>query len=233
MDKSSLNNFLFSRNILIDSSKIDSLFKFMKSTLEDNEKFNLTAIVDEDTFIEKMILDSLLALYDLDLENKKLIDVGTGAGYPGMVIRLVKNNCDITLLDSTKKKIDRLSNYAKTNGLKINAVAQRVEEYSINHKEEYDYVTARAVAHLSILCECIAPMLKVGGCFIAYKGSDWSKELMESKNAFKKLGLSIKKIYCDTLPESGENRAIIHIQKNKQTPSKYPRQYKDIKANKL
>ena len=215
--------------IACDEQQILLLRHFMNNTLLANEKFNLTAITDAPVFIEKMIYDSALALYDFDLSDRSIIDVGTGAGYPGMVLRVLSKNADVYLLDSTKKKTDYLDEYAKSQNLKVNCINARAEDYSRINREKFDYATARAVAPLNILLEIIAPLLKVDGTFIALKGSDYENEINESKNALKKLNCKVTKIYEFILPESQEKRAIIHIKKFDKTSKKYPREYKEIK----
>lgn len=212
-----------------DEKQLSLLNNFMNETLSANEKFNLTAIKDPNVFVEKMILDSALALYVVDLKNQSLIDVGTGAGYPGMVLRILSNDANIYLLDSTKKKIDYLADFASKKELKVNCVNARAEEYARENREAFDFATARAVAPLNILLEIVTPLLKVNGTFIALKGSDYEQEINESKNALKKMNCKVSKIYEFELPESKEKRAIIHIKKLDKTNKKYPREYKDIK----
>lgn len=211
-----------------DEQKLNQLNDLMHSTLSQNEKFNLTAITDENVFVEKMILDSAIALKDLELDCKNIIDIGTGAGYPGMVLRIL-SNANVTLLDSTKKKIDYLCEYADENDLSIKGVSDRAEEYARKNIEKYDYSFARAVASLNILLEIIMPLLKVNGYFIAMKGPGYEDEINASSNAFKKLGCHVESIFETTLPECGEVRAIIRIKKDKSTNKKYPRQYGEIK----
>lgn len=216
-------------DISCTDEQIFLLDKFMQSTLETNEKFNLTAIKDLDAFVEKMIFDSALVLYDTDLSNKTVIDVGTGAGFPGMVLKIISPETKMTLLDSTKKKIDYLLNFSKANGIDVKGVSSRAEDYARNNRNTYDYATARAVAALNILLEIIVPLLKVGGTFIAMKGPGYEDEINQSNNALAKLNCVISQIYEFDLPESNERRAIIHIKKIKDTPKKYPRDYSDIK----
>ena len=233
MNKTELLKYLNTYEIDCSEEQLNLLMLLMESTLNENEKFNLTAIKDRDQFVEKMIFDSAIGLHDLDLSNKSIIDVGTGAGFPGMVIRILAKDAQVTLLDSTKKKIDYLKEFASNNNLKIIGVSERAEDYSRNNPEKYDYACARAVAQLSILLEIITPLLKVGGTFIAYKGLGYEDEINASKNAFKKLGLEIDHIYEITLPECQEKRAIIYIKKTKETNKKYPRQYSEIKKKPL
>ena len=227
MNRESLIKELNIRGIEVNNQQVDQLFDLMKSTLDTNEKFNLTAIKDEEAFLEKMIFDSAIAAQGVDYTDKYIIDVGTGAGFPGMVLYILNPNTNLTLLDSTKKKIDYLDEYCKAHNYKVNCVSARAEDF--NARESFDYAFARAVAPLNILLELIVPLLKVGGVFIALKGQDYEEELLASSKALKKLGCHLQEIIEDELPESGEKRAMIHIIKDKPTSSKYPRQYSEIK----
>ena len=212
----------------LDSSKVDKLEEYMLATLKANESFNLTAIKDENKFRELMILDSVYPLKYFDFSNKKVIDIGTGAGYPGMVLAALSKG-EFTLLDSTKKKIDFISNYAMEHGyFNVKTVVERAENYAKNHREEYDFAVARAVSELPILIELIIPLLKVGGHFIALKGSKGLEELNMSKNVLSKLGAEVELIDEYELPESKEKRINIIIKKTKKTNLKYPRPYNEI-----
>lgn len=217
------------RGIACSEEQYLQLEKYMHHILSWNEKFNLTAIKDESSFMEKMIFDSAIGLTDLDLSDKKVIDIGTGAGFPGVVLYILNPKVSLTLLDSTGKKIDLLNQYALDNGYKYQGVIARAEDYAKEHREQFDYVFARAVAPLNILIELCVPLLKVGGAFIAMKGPGLEEELNMSGNALKKLNCHIQKVIEDELPESLETRNIIYIVKDKETQKKYPREYKDIK----
>lgn len=229
MNFNELKNYLQEYDINCSDEQLNLLNSFMKCTLETNEKFNLTAITNEEQFVEKMIFDSALALYDLDISNKKIIDIGTGAGYPGMVLKILEPKADVYLLDSTAKKIKYLEEFASSNTIQVQGVVARAEEYARNNIETFDYATARAVSALNILLELITPLLKVGGTFIAMKGAGYEKEIQDSQNALKKLNCRIESIEEFELPESKESRAIIRIVKEKPTNKKYPRQYNEIK----
>lgn len=229
MNRIDLEKHLTRLNIKFDKNQIDLLFKFMSYTLEANQKFNLTAIKEEDSFVEKMIFDSAIALYDTDLNNKKAIDIGTGAGFPGMVLKILQRDVDMTLLDSTSKKIEHLKQFANDHSFVMSFSTDRAEDYAKANREKYDYAFARAVAPLNILIELIVPLLKVGGTFIAMKGAGFEEEINSSSNAFKKLNCQISSIYETELPESKEKRAIIRITKIKETNKKYPRTFSDIK----
>lgn len=229
MNKETFLNQLANRNISCDETQYDNLVKFMEHVLYWNERFNLTAIKDKEVFMEKMIFDSALALTDLNLTNKKVLDVGTGAGFPGVVLYLLNPKANITLLDSTSKKVDLLKKYAEENDYRYQCISSRVEEYTKSHREEFDYVFARAVAPLNILLELCLPLIKVGGYFIALKGPGVEEEINSSEKALKKLNGRIHKIIVDELPESNEVRNIVYIQKEKVTNHKYPREYSEIK----
>ena len=229
MNKEQLVLELKNREIKCSEEQAVQLEQFMHHILSWNEKFNLTAIKDKEAFMEKMIFDSAIALTDLDLSGKKAIDIGTGAGFPGVVLYILNPKTDLTLLDSTSKKIELLKNYASENGYDYKTVIARAEDYAKEHREEYDYVFARAVAPLNILLELCTPLLKVGGTFIAMKGPGLEEEFNICSNALKKLNCHIHKVIEDELPETLEKRNLIYISKDKPTPNKYPREYKDIK----
>lgn len=225
MNKTQLVEELNKLNLSFDIEKIESL---MEDTLFTNEKFNLTAIKDKEKFRELMLLDSAIPLTLVDFNDKKILDVGTGAGYPGLVLSLLSKG-NFTLLDSTKKKIDHINEYVSNNNINnVIGVVGRAEEYISNHRNEFDIVIARAVSSLNILLELCIPYLKVGGYFIAMKGRQGKDEIEQSKRALSLLGCKIVSINELELPESKETRINIVIQKEKDTNKKYPRLYKDI-----
>lgn len=230
MDKKSLKELTNKKIISLDDKVYEDLENLLKVTLKTNEMFNLTAIKDEETFREKMIYDSLIPLKYFNFDNKTILDVGTGAGFPGLVLALSSKG-KFTLLDSTKKKIDHINNYVKENNIdNVLGVYSRAEDYSKTHRETYDYVIARAVASLDILTELCLPLVKVGGSFIALKGDNGLEELKQAKKAIEKLGGEVLRSEYDELPESDEKRYLIEIKKIKETPRKYPRTYSEIKS---
>ena len=212
------------------SCDVDKLEELMAFTLAANEKFNLTAIKDEDKFRELMILDSLVPCSLLgELSNKTILDIGTGAGFPGLPIALANLTARLTLLDSTKKKIDHINGYISSHNINnVIAIHGRAEELITNKRESFDYVIARAVSSLNILLEICLPFVKVGGTFIAMKGAKANEEIEQSKRALALLGAEIVSINRFVLPISGEVRYNVLIKKTKQTNKKYPREYKDI-----
>ena len=232
MNKKTLLKELSIRGIELSNNQIDSLFDLMKTTLEANEKFNLTAIKDEESFIEKMIFDSALVMVDNNFDGKKILDFGTGAGFPGLVMYILNPKMDLTLLDSNSK-INYLNEYCQLHQMSINCISDRGEKYSKKVVEEFDYVVARAVAPLNVLLEVVSQSVRVSGYLIAMKGLNYEKEINESSNALKRLGFEIEHIFEDTLPSNDDNRAIIYIKKIKATPKKYPRDYSEIKRKPL
>ena len=204
------------------------LESYMFYILDKNEKINLTAITDKDEFMSKMLFDSALPLLLTNFNDKKVLDIGTGAGFPGTVINLL-STADVSLLDSTQKKLKVIDGFKNSFFHTINA---RAEEYALNHRDEYDIVIARAVSDLPVLLEIAIPLVKVGGNFIAMKGPEAYKEIEKSQNALKVLGVSVKKIDENILP-TGDKRVNILFVKDKKTPKRFPRSYKEIKEKHL
>ena len=230
MTKEELREQLLKLNV---SFEIEDLETLLNDTLETNKKFNLTAIKEPEKFRELMIYDSVLPTKLIDFDDKKVIDVGTGAGYPGLVLALTTDG-DFTLLDSTKKKIDHINEYVEAHNISnVKGMVARAEEYAKNMQEIYDIAIARAVAPLNILLELIMPMVKVGGYFIAMKGLKGKEEIEESKRALKEMGGEVEIIDAITLPESNEVRMNILIKKVKSSNKKYPREYKQILSKPL
>lgn len=199
--------------------------KYKDLLLEWNEKINLTAITDEDEIILKHFIDSMTILKHID-KNSTIVDVGTGAGFPGIPIKIANPNINVTLVDSLNKRLLFLNDVISKLDLKqIITVHSRAEEFGQNklYREKFDVATSRAVANLSVLVEYLIPLVKVGGKCICMKGSDIEEELKNSKEAIKILGGQIDKVEEFTLPESDIKRNIIIIKKIKQTPNKYPR----------
>lgn len=233
MNNETFQKFLDSRCISCSDEQVKQLEELMRSTLKTNEVFNLTAITQPSAFMEKMLLDSALGLFDIDLTDKKVIDIGTGAGFPGLVLYILNPKVKLTLLDSTKKKINYIKDFVSDHKYNIECVSDRIEDFARIHRGEFDFVYARALAPLNILVELAIPLLKKGGKLIAMKGPDWEQEYNASQGALKKLKSHLQKVYEENLPESEEQRAIVIIEKDDETPSKYPREFADIKKNPL
>lgn len=210
--------------IELTKEQIEKYYNYMNLLLEWNEKINLTAIIEPKEIILKHFIDSLtIAKYIKD--DEKLIDVGTGAGFPGIPLSIIKENTDIVLLDSLNKRINFLEEIKEKLRLKnVTTMHGRAEEFGKNKKERetYDIATSRAVAPLNILLEYLLPLVKVGGKAICMKGSN-IEEIENAKNALEILGGQIEKIEEITLPNSDIKRNIIIVKKVKNTPLKYPR----------
>ncbi len=212
-------------DIKISSEIADKFFLYMKELIDWNEKMNLTAIIEENDVILKHFVDSLTILKYI--KNKEsIIDIGTGAGFPGIPIKIVNENINLTLVDSLNKRVNFLKNIIQKLELNnIDAMHFRAEELAMQkkHRESYDICTSRAVANLSTLVEYMLPFVKVGGKCICMKGSEIEEELKESQKAIRELGGKVVKIDNIILPNSDYERNIIVIEKITHTKLKYPR----------
>ena len=217
--------------INLTKKQINDLEIYAKFLLEYNSHTNLTAITELNDVYLKHFYDSLTIVKNIDLTKiANLLDIGTGAGFPGMVLKIVFPSLKVTLLDSNNKKIAFLKELAKKLNLNVEIVYDRAEIFVQNRREFYDIVTSRAVADLSILSELAIPYLKVGGNFIAMK-ANYQDELHNAENIIKKLQSKVTKITEFTLPATDMNRGIITINKEKITNKKYPRSYNTIKKD--
>lgn len=214
-------------NIKLNDDQINSFILYKELLKEWNEKINLTSITDDIEIDIKHFLDSLTpAVTNMFDGNKKIIDVGTGGGFPGLPLKIYNKELDVTLLDSLNKRIIFLNEVIKSLELKrINAIHGRAEELGRKeeYREQYDICISRAVASLDTLSEYCMPFVKKGGYFISMKGPDVDEEIIQSEKGIKILGGKVvdKKIF--TLPESDINHSLIIIEKIKETPTKYPR----------
>lgn len=209
----------------IKESQIEKFYIYMNLLLEWNQKINLTAITDCDEIIIKHFIDSLTICKYLKKESS-VVDVGTGAGFPGIPIKIVREDLNIILVDSLNKRIRFLEEIIKKLELEnIKAIHSRAEEFgrNIKYREKFDYATSRAVANLSTLSEYLIPLVKIKGKVISMKGSTIDEELEESKKAINVLGGKILNIDEFNLPSSDIKRNVIIIEKIKTTPNKYPR----------
>mgnify|MGYP000119981190 FL=1 len=212
-------------NIKFTEEQLNQFYKYMNLLLEWNEKINLTAITDPNEVILKHFIDSL-TINKYIKENSTLADVGTGAGFPGIPLKILRPDLKITLVDSLNKRINFLNEVInKLNLVNIETVHSRIEDFGKDKKyrESFDFVTARAVANLAVLSEYLLPIAKVGGQCVCMKGSSVEEELSNGKNAIKVLGGKIKNIDEFVLPDSDMSRNVIIIDKIKNTPNKYPR----------
>lgn len=221
-------------NIEVTPEKLDQLKEYASFLLEYNQHTNLTAIRDINEVYLKHFYDSLTIVKAINLkEVNTLLDIGTGPGFPGMVLKIVYPHLQITLMDSNNKKISFLKALAQELNLNVEIIYGRAEEFITNRREYYDIVTSRAVASLDILAELSIPYVKTNGLFVAMK-SNYQEELQASLPILKKLDSKVEKIEKFSLPKIEANRAIICIRKEKATNHKYPRSYNQIKnASKL
>ena len=212
-------------NLDIDRSKIVKFYEYMNLLLEWNEKINLTAITEQNDIILKHFIDCLTIKKYLK-DNDKIVDIGTGAGFPGIPLAIMSEANKFTLVDSLNKRVNFLNDVKEKIDLKnIEAIHSRAEEFGQNkiYREKYDIAVSRAVANLSVLLEYLLPTVKVGGKVICMKGSQVQDEINEAKYALKELGGVIKLTDEFCLPETDMKRNIIVIEKIKNTPKKYPR----------
>lgn len=230
MNKEEFINLLKNLNIDVTEDKVNKLDIYANYLLEYNKHTNLTAIRNLEDVYLKHFFDSLTLTNYIDLNNyDSLVDIGTGAGFPGLVLKIFYPHLHVTLIDSNNKKVTFLQEVIKKLDLKnIEAINTRSEEYAITHKDEYDIVTARAVTSMPILSELCLPLVKVGGYFIPLK-AEVTDELKLAKPLIKELKGEIEEIIEFKLPIEEAKRTIIKIKKTDKTPDKYPRSYDKMK----
>ncbi len=207
------------------------LCDFGAAVVKQNEVMNLTAITEPGPVAKLHLLDSLTVLTAADLKGKKLIDVGCGAGFPGVPLAIACPEAKITLLDSLGKRMKWLEKILPLLGVEAECVTARAEEAVADRRESYDYATSRAVARLNILLELTAPYVKVGGAVLAMKGAAAREELAECANAIKKLGLKLEEV--KEYPIDGTSHAVIVLRKIAPTPKQFPRRFAKIKQSPL
>lgn len=214
-----------SMEIIINEDKVKKFYLYMQILIEWNEKINLTAITEPKEVIIKHFIDSLSVSNKIK-DNSKIIDVGTGAGFPGIPLKIYNNTLNVTLLDSLNKRTVFLKEVIEKLNLKnIEVIHGRAEDYAKidKYRENYDYAISRAVAPLNILLEYLSPYVKIGGNVIAMKGSNAEEEIKNSSNALKILRCQIIENSKINLPEDTGERYIILIEKKEKTPKMYPR----------
>ncbi len=208
-----------------------TLCRFGQAVVEQNQVMNLTAITEPEQVAKLHLLDSLSLLTLSDLKNKKMIDVGCGAGFPGVPVKIACPEVQLTLLDSLGKRMNWLSEILPALGVEAECVTGRAEEEVTERREQYDIATSRAVARLNILLELTAPYVKVGGKVLAMKGTAAQEELAEAKNAIRRLGLQLETVA--DFPVDGTAHTVIVLKKIAPTPAQYPRRYAKIKQSPL
>ena len=229
MNKETFIKELEKLNIKITQNQLNQLDKYYNILITENAKYNLTNILNEEEVYLKHFYDSLTIVKGIELNNQYICDIGTGAGFPGIVLKIIYPNIKIDLIDATLKKCNFIKLVTEKLKLKnVTIINDRIENYSKTNREKYDIVTSRAVANLKHLLEFGIPLLKVNGIFIAMK-ANIDEELNNIDNYYKKLSLSAEKIIKFKLPYENSNRTIYIIKKDKETNKIYPRQYSKIK----
>lgn len=215
----------------IEEPKLNAMLKFKELVLETNKSLNLTSITEDDKFIDLHIVDSLTVLNKIP-DNSLVLDVGTGAGFPGMILKIANPTLDITLLDSTQKRLNFIdSAICELNLDNVRTLNARAEELSVqkDYREQFDVCVSRAVAKLPILCEYCIPFVKEGGVFIAMKGANCDDEISLAGKLPEELGCAKEKRELIELPNSEGMRNIIYYEKTSSTPTKYPRKNSVLK----
>lgn len=236
MIKDLLQNYIKDYKITLTENQYEQFQKYFELLVEWNEKMNLTAITDESGVALKHFADSLSLLNFVDIpQNSTLADVGTGAGFPGVVLKIARPDIKLTLIDSLNKRLVFLGEVCAQLGIEAELIHSRAEDGARDEKlrESFDFAVSRAVARMNVLSEYCLPYVKVGGAFCAMKGAQANEEFKESLNAINTLGGKLEKKYFFELPENGGERAIAVVRKVRNTPQKYPRQSGKIKAKAL
>jgi len=227
MNKEQFISLLEEKGISLSSQQLSQFDTYYKLLVEWNEKMNLTAITDEEEVYLKHFYDSITASFYVDLNQElSLCDVGAGAGFPSIPLKICFPKLKVTIVDSLNKRITFLQNLANELGLKnVHFVHDRAETFGKNadYREKFDLVTARAVARLSVLSELCLPLVKEGGMFVPMKAAAASEELEKGKKALQILGGKLEKVHSFSLPLEESERNILIINKIKSTPKKYPR----------
>ena len=222
------------RELGLDTEKAETLAHFAALMLAKNAVMNLTRITEPDAVAQLHLLDSAALLRFADLRGKKAVDVGTGAGFPGMPLRILEPDFDLTLLDSLGKRVEWLREACDTLSLRrVECVHARAEEFAAEKREQFDFALSRAVANLPVLCELCLPLVRVGGRFLAMKSVDSDEEINAAKNAVKTLGGKIAAIEDYTIPTSSVVHRLVIIEKTAPTPKGYPRAFAKIKKSPL
>lgn len=225
--RKALNDGLPLLDLALSDDIKDTLCAFGHGVIRQNQVMNLTAITEPDRVAKLHLLDSLTLLTLADLRGKKVIDVGCGAGFPGVPLKIACPEMELTLLDSLGKRMNWLAGFLPELGVEADCVTARAEEAVADRREAYDFATSRAVARLNILLELTAPYIKVGGAVLAMKGMAAKEELEEAKNAIRKLGLKVETVR--EFPIEDTAHSVIVLRKVAPTPPQYPRRYAKIK----
>ena len=223
-----------SLSLTLSEAQIDTLCRFGQALLEQNQVMNLTAITEPQAVAQLHFLDCLALLNAAEFDGKTLIDVGCGAGFPGVPLAIAAPGCQVTLLDSLGKRITFLQEVCDDLGLTdVQCIHARAEEFAADHRQSFDFAVSRAVANLSVLCELCLPLVKVGGSFLSMKSVESGGELEQAKKAIGILGGRVERTADYSIPGTDVTHRVIFIKKIAETPKKYPRPFAKIKKNPL
>ena len=217
----------------LTEQQLDTFCDFGQALIEKNQVMNLTAITEPQAVARLHFLDCMALLGFADFAGKSVIDVGCGAGFPGVPLKIAEPTIRLTLLDSLKKRVDWLSEVLPALGIEAQCVAARAEEYAAAHREAYDFAVSRAVARLNMLAELCLPLVRVGGAFIAMKAADSDEEISQAAHGIGLLGGKVEKIIDYPVPGTDAVHRAVVIRKVKKTPGQYPRRFAKIKQSPL
>lgn len=217
----------------LTEAQLDTLCAFGAALVEKNQVMNLTAITEPEQVARLHFLDCIALLGAANFYGKSVIDVGCGAGFPGVPLKIAEPSIAMTLLDSLKKRMDWLEATLPELGVSAQCVAARAEEYALEHREQYDIAVSRAVARLTMLSELCLPLVRVGGHFVAMKSTDSDEELSQAARAISTLGGKVTRIWDYTVPGTDAVHRAVVITKVKATPKPYPRRFAKIKQQPL
>ncbi len=232
MNEIKFKELIAQKGLILTDKQLNQFRQYLLLLQEWNEKMNLTSIIEEEAVYEKHFYDCLLSIDQIDFNNKTLLDIGAGAGFPSIPLKIAFPTLKLTVLDSLQKRMIFIEEVVKKLDLKdVNIVVSRAEDYALSNRETFDIVTSRAVARLNILAELSLPLVKLGGIFLAYKGQSAMEEYQECQKGIALLGGKLKKIQTESLPSENAIRYNLFITKEKETPLLYPRSYSKIKKS--
>ena len=219
--------------LTLTDAQAETFCRFGEALIEKNQVMNLTAITEPSAVAQLHFLDCICLLKAADFTGKRVIDVGCGAGFPGVPLKIAEPTIQLTLLDSLKKRIDWLAETLPALGIEAECVAARAEEYAAGHREAYDLAVSRAVARLNVLAELCLPLVQVGGAFVAMKAVDSDEEISEAAHGIAMLGGKVERILDYTVPGTDTVHRAVVICKQKATPQQFPRRFAKIKQSPL
>ena len=220
-------------NLFLTDTQAETICAFGHALLEKNQVMNLTAITEPEAVARLHFLDCLALLGAAEFRDQTVIDVGCGAGFPGVPLKIAEPSIRLTLLDSLRKRVDWLAETLPSLGIEAECISARAEEYAAAHRESYDMAVSRAVARLNLLAELCLPLIRVGGVFLAMKSADSDEELSEAAYAVKLLGGKVERIMDYPVPGTDAIHRAVVIRKERPTPKQYPRRFAKIKQSPL